>query len=274
MSRTSDIVETHSVLAKVEEAVCEEWKKLLNAAFESTSFTAARSAAAARADDGEWFGYDFPPGQFGSIYFGLDRSAAVALGHRLLEAKRRTSEHEHHALHATGHLLKQLAESVARSLSARLNPQLECRESPTPKPESLASLEAFGVEFSDGDNNPQLLRCAVAPVTVTAGEDASSSALTSSLVSRPTTPAQNLDLLLDLEMPVSISFGATRLPLNEIAKLTTGSIVELDRTLAEPVELVVNNRSIARGEVVVVEGNFALRIKQVLSRQDRLQSLS
>jgi flagellar motor switch protein FliN/FliY len=75
-------------------------------------------------------------------------------------------------------------------------------------------------------------------------------------------------------MPVTISFGSTRLPLNEIAKLTTGSIVELNRSIAEPVEIMVNNRSIARGEVVVLEGNFAVRIKQVMSRNDRLRSLT
>jgi flagellar motor switch protein FliN len=75
-------------------------------------------------------------------------------------------------------------------------------------------------------------------------------------------------------MPVAISLGATRLPLSEIAKLTSGSIVELNRTIAEPVEILVNNRSIAQGEVVVVDGNFAVRIKQVMSKQDRLRSLS
>ena len=274
MPNNSNTVEKQNVLAYVEEAMCEEWKNLLNAAFEGTVFSTVRCAAPAAVEDSEWFGYDFVPGQFGSIYFGSDRSTAVALGHRLLEAKRRTSEHEHHALHATGHLMKQLAESVARNVSARLNVPLECNESAGPDPESLASLESFGVEFSDAENNTHLLRCAVAPATVTGVEEASSSASTSALASRAAVPAQNLDLLLDLEMPVTISFGATRLPLNEIAKLTTGSIVELDRTIGEPVELVVNNRSIARGEVVVVEGNFAVRIKQVLSRQDRLQSLS
>jgi flagellar motor switch protein FliN len=56
-------------------------------------------------------------------------------------------------------------------------------------------------------------------------------------------------------------------------KLTTGSIVELDRTILEPVEVVVNNCVIARGEVVVIEGNFGVRIKQVISRQERMRTL-
>jgi flagellar motor switch protein FliN/FliY len=275
MSKNSNTVEPHNVLSYIEEAVCEEWKKLLNAAFESTLFTATRCTAPAAPEGSEWFGYDFVPVQFGSVYFGSDHSTAVALGRRLLEAKRRTSEHEHHALHATGHLMKQLAESVSKNLSGRLSLQLECQESSTSNPESVASLETFAVQFSEGENRTHLLRYAVVPATAIDVREASSSASMSALPSRPgPTPAQNLDLLLDLEMPVTISFGATRLPLNEIAKLTTGSVVELNRTVAEPVDVVVNNRSIARGEVVVVEGNFAVRIKQVLSRQDRLQSLS
>lgn len=81
------------------------------------------------------------------------------------------------------------------------------------------------------------------------------------------------DLLLDVEMPVTVSFGRARVALKEVIKLTTGSIVELDRAVAEPVDVVVNNCVIARGEVVVVEGNFGVRIQQVVSRSERLRTL-
>ncbi|MGD1090960.1 MAG: FliM/FliN family flagellar motor switch protein [Bryobacteraceae bacterium] len=57
-------------------------------------------------------------------------------------------------------------------------------------------------------------------------------------------------------------------------KLTTGSVVELNRAVSEPVEVIVNNCVIARGEVVVVEGNFGVRIQQVISRQERLRTLN
>jgi flagellar motor switch protein FliN/FliY len=85
---------------------------------------------------------------------------------------------------------------------------------------------------------------------------------------------KSIDLLLDVELPVSISFGRAQLPLKDVIKLTTGSIVELNRALSEPVEVIVNNCVIARGEVVVVEGNYGIRIKQVISRQERLRTLS
>ena len=75
----------------------------------------------------------------------------------------------------------------------------------------------------------------------------------------PPFPApKNFDLLLDVEMPVTVSFGRAHMPLKDVLKLTTGSILELDRTISEPVEVIVNNCAIARGEVVVVEGNFGV----------------
>jgi flagellar motor switch protein FliN/FliY len=82
-----------------------------------------------------------------------------------------------------------------------------------------------------------------------------------------------MELLLDVELPVSISFGKTRLPLRDVLKLTTGSIVELNRTATDPVDVLVNQRLIARGEVVVVEGNYGVRIQEIASRQDRLRSI-
>ena len=85
--------------------------------------------------------------------------------------------------------------------------------------------------------------------------------------------AGSIDLLLDVELPVIVSFGRAQLMLKDVIKLTTGSIVELNRALSEPVEVIVNNCVIARGEVVVVEGNYGIRIKQVISRQERLRTL-
>ena len=89
----------------------------------------------------------------------------------------------------------------------------------------------------------------------------------------PEPASKTFDLLLDVELPVSVSFGRAQVPLKDLIKLTTGSIVELNRSISEPVEVIVNNCVIARGEVVVVEGNFGVRIQQVVSRQERLRTL-
>ena len=88
-----------------------------------------------------------------------------------------------------------------------------------------------------------------------------------------TARSRTMDLLLEIELPVSISFGKINLPMRDVLKLTTGSIVELDRDVNEPVEILVNRCLIARGEVVVVEGNYGVRIQQIASRQDRLRSV-
>lgn len=85
--------------------------------------------------------------------------------------------------------------------------------------------------------------------------------------------SKTMDLLMDVDLRVSISFGRTQLAMKDVLKLTTGSIVELNRGVNDPVEVLVNQCLIARGEVVVVEGNYGVRIQEIASRQDRLRSL-
>jgi flagellar motor switch protein FliN/FliY len=85
--------------------------------------------------------------------------------------------------------------------------------------------------------------------------------------------SKTLELLLDVELPVSVSFGRAELPLKDVLKLTTGSIVELNRGVNEPVEVIVNNCVVARGEVVVMDGNYGVRIHQIISPQERLRTL-
>jgi flagellar motor switch protein FliN/FliY len=89
----------------------------------------------------------------------------------------------------------------------------------------------------------------------------------------PAAKPDRYELLLDVELPVSVSFGRAILPLREVLKLTSGAIVELNRAVSEPVELVVNNCVVARGEVVVVDGNYGVRVKQIISRNERLRTL-
>jgi flagellar motor switch protein FliN len=88
-----------------------------------------------------------------------------------------------------------------------------------------------------------------------------------------TETSRTLGLLLEVELPVSVSFGRAQLELKDVLKLNSGSIVELNRSITEPVELIVNNCVIARGEVVVVEGNYGVRIKQIISKEERLRTL-
>ena len=87
----------------------------------------------------------------------------------------------------------------------------------------------------------------------------------------PVASSKTFDLLLEVELPVSVSFGKTELMLRDVLKLTSGSIVEMSRTTNEPVDVIVNNCVIARGEVVVVDGNYGVRISKISSLRDRLR---
>ncbi len=73
----------------------------------------------------------------------------------------------------------------------------------------------------------------------------------------------NLKLVMDVELNVSLRFGKRQLPLGEVLELASGSIIELDRMVDEPVELFLDGKLIARGEAVVVDGNYGLRVTEV-----------
>ena len=74
----------------------------------------------------------------------------------------------------------------------------------------------------------------------------------------------NLDLVMDVELHVTLRFGQRLLPLREVLGLTSGSVVELDRQVDEPVELILDGKVIARGEAVIVDGNYGIRVTEVL----------
>lgn len=91
----------------------------------------------------------------------------------------------------------------------------------------------------------------------------------------PPVPAHdpNLKLLMDVELDVSLRFGERQMALHDILDLSAGSVVELDQHVQDPVELLVGKKVIARGEVVVVDGNYALRVMQIVSPMERIESL-
>ena len=75
---------------------------------------------------------------------------------------------------------------------------------------------------------------------------------------------KNLNLVMDVELNVTLRFGQRQLTLREVLELTSGSVVELDRQVEEPVELLLEGKVIARGEAVVIDGNYGLRVIEVL----------
>lgn len=87
-------------------------------------------------------------------------------------------------------------------------------------------------------------------------------------------PKWNMDLILDVELGVTVSFGETQMPLRDVVKLGVGSVIALDRGVNDPVTILVNDKPIATGEVVVVEGNYGVKVLEVESTAERIRSLA
>jgi len=94
---------------------------------------------------------------------------------------------------------------------------------------------------------------------LSAGEDGKQAGETE----EPAVSSANLKLVMDVELNVSLRFGQRQLPLREVLELTSGSVIELDRMVDEPVELFLDGKLIARGEAVVVDGNYGLRVTEI-----------
>lgn len=85
--------------------------------------------------------------------------------------------------------------------------------------------------------------------------------------------AAKLDLLLDVELDVTLRFGGRQMLLHDVLELAPGSVLELDRHIDDPVELLVGGKVIAWGEVVVVDGNYGLRITRLVHRKERMAAM-
>lgn len=84
---------------------------------------------------------------------------------------------------------------------------------------------------------------------------------------------RNIDSLLDISLPITIELGRTKMLIREVLDLGPGSVIELDKMSGEPVDLFVNDKKFARGEVVVIEENFGVRITELLKVDERLKAL-
>lgn len=83
----------------------------------------------------------------------------------------------------------------------------------------------------------------------------------------------NLDALMDVQVQLSVEIGRSKVPIKQLISLSQGSVIELDRGVNEPLDLLVNGTLMARGEVVVVDGQFGLRLIDIVSPPERLKKL-
>jgi len=84
----------------------------------------------------------------------------------------------------------------------------------------------------------------------------------------------NVDLIMDLPLEMVVEFGRTKMLINDLLQIGQGSVIELNKTVGDPLDILVNGKLVARGEVVVVKDKFGVRITEVLSTIERIKQLS
>jgi flagellar motor switch protein FliN/FliY len=200
---------------------------------------------------------------------------------------------------AFAEFFRRVAASVASAWKARAGSEIQLNVQATPGG-SFVPAGATEINLSGGAIGQSLLQLQVdqqlcdslgaaagAPAAVSAGvsapsapPDSASTATSSpdaqadlSLAKATAALPQNIDLLLDVELEATIRFGAREMLLRDIFGLMPGAVVELDQIVNEPVDLLVAGRLIARGEVVVVDGNFGLRVSEVATPSQRAEVL-
>jgi flagellar motor switch protein FliN len=82
-----------------------------------------------------------------------------------------------------------------------------------------------------------------------------------------------IDMILDVTLPVAVELGRARMQIQEILKLTPGAVIALDRSAGDPVELFINDRPIAKGEVVIIDENFGVRLTSIVTTTERIRTL-
>ena len=148
------------------------------------------------------------------------------------------------------------------------------KQQPSLDDESWMDEMGWGDDTATADAEPAVAVPTSAPAIVAAAAPA---AMTPSFAPLPSNGSggdnSQIDLLLDISLQVTVELGRARMKIADILGLRNGSVIELDRLAGEPADILVNGTLIARGEVVVVDEKFGVRVIEVVSRAKRIASL-
>ena len=282
---------TDSYLSAWLSGVCEVLEKIAGTAFKASDLSPQEAAneAGILEEEGSWVRFtvssagENPSPLDGEHSFGIERADALRLAQILMgEPFNASQESSGEYQDALDELFRQFAGTAAVALKPRMGGEINLvlagHEPGSWKPHLQRGYRLKsegGVQFPllvllnpdlgkslasgpPGKPAPQLET--PAPPAPTAAQAVSQS-------------SRNIELLLDVELPVALRFGKSEMPLGSILELSPGSVVELDQRIVEPVELLVGGRVVAQGEVVVLDGYYALRVTEVLNPIERLESL-
>jgi len=171
-----------------------------------------------------------------------------------------------------GEILKEVAEAAAGELLAKTGKKCRVTKFEPIDGESKVS-RAF--QLKSGERVWTILVRDEVRVPKPAAAPPAPAPSAAAQAAQPSTPAfsAGIELLLDIELEAALRFGCKELPLGEILDLGPGDVVQLDRNVADPVDLIVGDKIVARGEVVLVNGNFGLRVTEVATPRKRLESI-
>src|SRR5579871_3848247 len=273
-------------LVQLEAWLIDVWMSQLASAVESMAgeHPAVTSSVSAGPDPATYVFWrqPFPP-LSGSAWIATPAGKAEAFGAHVLKALGVEDAAEAEQRSTFQETLNQALAGLAQALTQRLKREVNSAGGNNSRPADVPLAAWTAVTLTLGEQSVELMvGLEIALTEAIANAEASLAALAAAPVSAPdetSTPhrsaidgSKTFALLLEVELPVTVSFGRAQIPLKDVLKLTIGSIVELNRAVTEPVEIIVNNCIIARGEVVVVAGNYGVRVREIVSREQRYQT--
>ncbi|MDO8834107.1 MAG: FliM/FliN family flagellar motor switch protein [Vicinamibacterales bacterium] len=178
--------------------------------------------------------------------------------------------------------LQELAQQIASAVTVKYGPELKVAVSGaiTSLPSAPGGAAWSAVVLGDLRTRVALwhdltpARQAAAPVATPTPDLPAQAAVVRQPAAAPPLPPSNMELILDIELPLWVRFGETAMTLQALTKLGPGTTLDLERSPDDPVDVMVNSTVIARGEVVVVAGNYGVRVTEVVSASDRIRSMA
>jgi flagellar motor switch protein FliN/FliY len=216
----------------------------------------------------------------GEIGFFVSESDAKLLSGLVMRGMpNETAVHTDDLRTTVAEFFRRLAGVASPALKAETKAEVEFRFHDT-EPPSWEAAFGFRLEVR-GTKTPPIKICMISDeslaksVTSACANRAFSPSATERGKGIPSTVPEkdNIGLLLDIELEATLRFGEREMLLREILNLNSGSVIELNRRVNEPVELLVRGKVVAKGDVVVLDGNYALRVTQIASPADRMSSL-
>jgi len=265
--------------------VCEVLEKITGTAFTAADLSPKEAGEQARklGEEGVWLRFTVAGALKGEQSFGICKSGALRLAQILLgEPFDETRDFSNDDQDALAELFRQFAGAAALALKPRAGGEVSLQFAgygpANWKPhaqggvrlESEAAAQSLLVALLDPGLAESL---ASSPLGKAAQPSRAAKRSASPAPTPPPQETRKVDLLLDVELQVSLRFGKRAMPLGDILELSAGAVVELDQKILEPVELMVGNKVVAHGEVVVMDGHYALRVTEVVNSAERLESL-